>query len=70
MKSTMKLPAFAQEDYYLNKKAAEANELFKQATSCGEDGISCMEYNVWPSAKNQLPTGVKTREFVETQAHS
>ena len=52
MKSTMKLPAFAQEDYYINKKADEANELFKQATSCGEDGISCMEYNVWPSANN------------------
>ena len=52
MKSTMKLPAFAQEDYYINKKADEANELFKQATSCGEDGISCTEYNVWPSAKN------------------
>ena len=36
---TMKLPAFAQEDYYLNKKADEANEkaeLFKQATSCGK----------------------------------
>ena len=46
---TMKLPAFAQEDYYLNKKADEANEkaeLFKQATSCGKDGISCTEYKV------------------------
>ena len=52
MKSTMKLPAFAQEDYYLNKKAGEANELFKQAASCGEDGISYTENNVWPSAKN------------------
>lgn len=34
------LPAFAQEDYYLNKKAEEYDkkaELFKQATSCGED---------------------------------
>jgi hypothetical protein len=34
------VPAFAQEDYYLNKKAEEANkkaELFKLATCCGED---------------------------------
>ena len=48
----MKIPVFAQEDYYLNKKADEANELFKYATSCGEGGISFTEYNVWPSAKN------------------
>lgn len=35
-----KLPDFAQEDYYLNKKADEANkkaELFKQAVSMNKD---------------------------------
>lgn len=44
------IPAFAQEDYYLNQKAEEANkkaELFKQATSCGEDKAMTEERQVF-----------------------